>query len=210
MTTPLLSVSFGRAFAAASAVHAGQRRKGTQIPYLAHVMAVAALVLEAGGSEACATAALLHDVVEDSEDGEAWRRLIRSEFGDEVAAIVDACSDTIAVPGTQKPDWAQRKQQYLCHLGAETHPGVLLVSACDKLHNARSIVADLRTHGEALWGRFKKGRDDQLWYYESLAKTFDGKVGEANSDQGFAHVVRQLSNSVAEMSAPAGLKAEVS
>ena len=209
--TPLMSASFVRAFSVASAVHASQVRKGTEIPYIAHLMAVASLVLEAGGSDVCATAALLHDVVEDSRDGEAQRQTILVEFGEEVAAIVDGCSDAVSVPGTEKPPWRPRKEAYLRHLEAETNPDVLMVSACDKLHNARSIVADLNTQGDspAFWDRFNSGKEAQLWYYESLVRTFEGKVAQGNSHRRFANVVHELAKAVAEMSAAAAPQASV-
>jgi len=176
-SAPLLTSRFQQAFALASQVHATQLRKGTAIPYLAHVMSVAALVLEAGGTEDTAIAALLHDAVEDSADGAAMESRIRGQFGRHVAGIVLACSDTVAVPGQPKPRWRQRKQTYLNHLRAETDPGVFLVSACDKLHNARSIVADLRTIGPAVWDRFSESDPAaQLWYYQSLADTYAGHI----------------------------------
>lgn len=176
-STPLLTGRFQQAFALASEIHARQLRRGTTIPYLAHLMSVAALVLENGGGEDAAIAALLHDSVEDSDDGAAVAATIRDRFGDHVAGIVLACSDAVAVPGQPKAPWRERKTSYIARLADENDPAVLLVSACDKLHNARSIVADLRETGRATWQRFsQKDPAAQLWYYGSLAATYADRI----------------------------------
>jgi GTP pyrophosphokinase len=176
-TEPMLTEKFQRAFVLASKIHAKQLRKATSIPYLAHLMSVAALVLEHGGGEQAAIAGLLHDAVEDSENGSEIEESIRREFGDDVADIVLGCSDTVAVPGQSKPSWRERKTAYLEHLAAETDPDVLLVSACDKLHNVRSILGDLRTVGPAVWGRFSQTDPAaQLWYYGSLSAIYQDRV----------------------------------
>jgi (p)ppGpp synthase/HD superfamily hydrolase len=147
-------------------------------------MSVAALVLEHGGGEDAAISGLLHDAVEDSDDGTQMERRIREEFGDRVAGIVMGCSDAVAVPGQLKPPWRNRKEAYIRRLAGEHDPDVLLVSACDKLHNARSIVADLRVVGSALWGRFNQADPAaQLWYYQSLASCYEGRVPPALSDE---------------------------
>jgi GTP pyrophosphokinase len=189
---PLLTSRFTDAFAFASEVHATQLRKGSAVPYLAHLMSVAALVLENGGHEDAAIAALLHDAVEDSRDGSETEARIRGQFGDRVADIVLACSDAIAVPGQKKAPWPDRKAAYISRLASETDLDVLLVSACDKLHNARSVVADLRTVGPATWDRFSQ-RDPaaQLWYYETLAACYHGKVPVPLADE--------LDRTIAEM-----------
>lgn len=172
-TSPLLTSRFQDAFALASAVHATQVRKQTTVPYLAHLMSVAALVLEHGGGEDAAIAGLLHDAVEDSPDGAAMAARIREQFGDHVADTVLACSDAIAAPGQPKAPWPERKRAYIGRLAQETNPDTLLVSACDKLHNARSIVADLRAHGSATWQRFQQQDPDaQLWYFDSLVSIY--------------------------------------
>lgn len=177
LSPPLLSARFGRAFALASEVHAAQVRKGTTIPYLAHLMSVAALVLEHGGGEDAAIGGLLHDAVEDSSDGAAMEQRIRGELGGRVAGIVMGCSDAVAVPGQAKAPWRERKAAYLDRLAAEADPDVLLVSACDKLHNARSVAADLRAIGPALWDRFtQKDPVAHIWYYQSLAAAYRGRV----------------------------------
>ena len=162
-----LSPRFQEALDYACIVHAGQVRKGTEIPYVSHLLAVAAIALEHGADEDEAIAALLHDAVEDC-GGEPRRQDIAMRFGERVAAIVKACSDTDEMP---KPPWRERKEEYIAHL-AEADPSVLLVSACDKLHNARAIVADLREQGDEVWGRFKGKRDGSLWYYRELVTTF--------------------------------------
>jgi len=194
---PLLTDRFQRAFALASEVHATQVRKGTATPYLAHLMSVAALVLEYGGDEDAAIGGLLHDAVEDAPDGAAELARIRREFGDRVAGIVLGCSDAVAVPGMPKPPWRERKQRYVERVAAEADQDVLLVSACDKLHNSRTIVADLRELGPALWDRF--GQHDpaaHLWYYRSLAACYAGRVPSGLS--------AELTRVVAEMAELAG------
>jgi (p)ppGpp synthase/HD superfamily hydrolase len=178
-TVPMLTERFQRAFALASEIHARQLRKGSSVPYLAHLMSVAALVLEYGGDEDAAISGLLHDAIEDSDDGSRTEARIRAEFGARVADTVLGCSDAVAVPGEAKAPWRERKERYIRRLAGEAAPCVLLVSACDKLHNARSIVADLRVIGAAVWGRFSQ-RDpaEHLWYYRSLAGCYAGRVPE--------------------------------
>ena len=190
-TTPLLTDRFLRAMALAQEVHGTQLRKGSAIPYMTHLMSVAALVLEHGGSEDAAIGGLLHDAVEDSDDGAAMERRIRGEFGDAVADIVMGCSDAIAVPGQAKAPWRARKEEYLQHLRAETNRDVLLVSACDKLHNARSVVADLRAIGPAVWTRFSVGAPDQLWYYQQLAASYEAVPAALRGE--LQRVVRDMS-----------------
>ena len=164
-----LTDRFAAAFAVACEVHGRQLRKKTGIPYMSHVMAVCALALEHGADEDVAIAALLHDSVEDSTDGAATERRIEVEFGARVARTVMACSDAVAVPGQPKPPWKERKQRYLDHLEHEADADALLVSACDKVHNAGSILADLRTDGEVVWQRFTvQDAHEQLWYYTSV------------------------------------------
>lgn len=159
-----LGPRFERALAYAARLHRHQRRKGSDVPYVSHLLATAALALEHGGDEDEAIAALLHDAIED-QGGEATRRAIRRRFGARVAAIVDECSDADTVP---KPPWRERKENYIAHLAAAS-PSARLVCACDKLHNARTILADLERHGEALWERFRGGREGTLWYYRAIA-----------------------------------------
>jgi (p)ppGpp synthase/HD superfamily hydrolase len=160
------SFRFESALAYAARFHARQKRKGTRIPYIAHPLAVASIVLEYGGKEDEAIAALLHDVIEDG-GGKRAREEIRLLFGSNVVEIVDGCSDTDETP---KPPWKPRKIAYITRLPQESK-SVLLVSAADKLHNARAILADYRVLGEKLWERFKGGRES-LWYYHELVKAF--------------------------------------
>ncbi len=162
-----LGPRFLRAFNFAAEKHAGQTRKASAIPYVAHLMGVASLVLEFGGDEDMAIAALLHDVVEDC-GGAPMLKEVRRQFGSRVAKIVDGCTDSDVYP---KPPWRERKETYIQHLksaDAETR----LVSAADKLNNVRSILADYREVGESVWDRFKGGRDGTLWYYKTLLQEF--------------------------------------
>ena len=149
-------------------------RKETTIPYIAHLLAVAATVLEYGGSEDMAIAGLLHDAGED-QGGEPRLADIRNRFGDRVADIVHACSDSVinTAAGQQKEDWRTRKMLYIEHL--KTVDGeTCLVSLSDKVHNARSILRDLRKPeiGSAVWSRFGRPKEDTLWYYRQLANAF--------------------------------------
>ncbi|HTO85636.1 MAG TPA: HD domain-containing protein [Methylomirabilota bacterium] len=167
-----LTERFDRALLYATHVHGGQVRKGTSVPYLAHLLAVVATVLEYGGDEDMAIAGLLHDAAEDH--GSA-RRLddIRNRFGDRVAAIVRSCSDSLVEVSGAKEEWRARKERYLRHLD-DCDGDTLLVSLADKVHNARSILRDLRKSeiGRAVWQRFKRGSEDQLWYYGALAAAY--------------------------------------
>ena len=167
-----LTDRFERALLYAAHVHGGQVRKGTRVPYLAHLLAVAATVLEYGGDEDMAIAGLLHDAAEDQGGA---RRLddIRNRFGERVAAIVRSCSDSLVEASEAKGEWRARKEHYLHHLeGCDRD--TLLVSLADKAHNARSILRDLRKSeiGRAVWQRFKRGPEDQLWYYGALAAAY--------------------------------------
>jgi GTP pyrophosphokinase len=164
---PALGARFERALVYAAQLHARQLRKGSQTPYIAHLLAVTALVIENGGDEDLAIAALLHDAVED-QGGLETLETIRQSFGPAVAEVVLGCSDAVSLP---KPPWRRRKEAYLAHL--ETAPaGVRLVSLADKLHNARAILADYHASGETVWDRFNGGRSGTLWYYRSLADLY--------------------------------------
>lgn len=158
---------FTDALAFAARAHRRQRRKGSEVPYLGHLLGVCSLVIEEGGSEDEAIAALLHDAVED-QGGEAMLQEIREQFGDAVADVVLACSDTTEEP---KPPWRGRKEAYLAHL-EEQPPAVLRISLADKLFNARAILRDFLEVGDEIWERFREGRDAQLWYYGELASAF--------------------------------------
>jgi (p)ppGpp synthase/HD superfamily hydrolase len=164
---PPLTSRFEDALVFAAQLHARQKRKGTDIPYVAHLMSVASLVLENGADEDTAIAALLHDAIED-QGGARTREEIRRRFGDRVAAIVQGCTDAEVVP---KPPWRARKEAYVAHI-AHADAATRLVSAADKLHNARAILADYRALGEALWKRFNGGKEGTLWYYRALSNAF--------------------------------------
>ncbi|MFN8178673.1 MAG: HD domain-containing protein [bacterium] len=150
----------------ASRLHRGQRRKGTDVPYLFHLLAVAALVAEHGGDEDQVVAALLHDAIEDA-GGTVAREEIRRRFGEDVAALVDGCTDADTVP---KPPWRARKERFVARV-ADASPRLRLVVAADKLHNADATLRDLRRLGDEVWNRFRGGRDGTLWYYEEVTKS---------------------------------------
>jgi (p)ppGpp synthase/HD superfamily hydrolase len=179
---------FEHALLFATRKHAGQHRKGTAVPYVAHLLSVAGLVLEVGGDEDLAIAALLHDVVEDC-GGAPMLREIRRRFGKRVAHVVDGCTDTDLDP---KPPWRQRKEDYVAHLrtaDADTR----LVSAADKLHNVRSIVAAYREIGDRVWERFHGKRDGTLWYYRALLDEFQRRKSSP--------LIRELERAVIELEA---------
>ena len=162
-----LGPRFLRAFQFAAEKHAAQTRKASTIPYIAHLMGVASLVLEGGGDEDLTIAALLHDVVEDC-GGAPMLKDVRRRFGKRVADVVDGCTDSDTDP---KPPWRERKENYLRHL-KRADAGTRLVSAADKLNNIRSILTDYREIGESVWARFNGGREGTLWYYRALRDEF--------------------------------------
>jgi (p)ppGpp synthase/HD superfamily hydrolase len=168
---PRLTARFERALVYAFQLHRRQTRKGSHTPYIAHLLAVTSLVIEDGGDEDQAIAALLHDAVED-QGGLVTLERIRTKFGDRVARIVEGCTDADSLP---KPPWRSRKEAYLNHL-AGAPAEVRRVSLADKLHNARSILADLRQSGDSVWKRFNGGKDGTLWYYRSLVEIFRAEV----------------------------------
>ena len=189
----ILSPRFDQALVWAADLHRHQVRKGPDgVPYLAHLLAVAAIVIEFGGTEDAAIAALLHDAVED-QGGAPTLAAIRERFGPDVAAIVDGCTDTHQHP---KPAWQLRKERYIAHL-AEAPAPVLLVAAADKLTNARSMVKDLRSDGDALWARFNCTKQQSLWYYravvEALRPTSLNRALLAELEAGVAELERLAS-----------------
>ena len=197
----MLTTKIQAAFAYAADAHAGQCRKGTQIPYLSHLMAVASPVMEAAADgdgdlpedyEDLVIAGLLHDVVEDC-GGAGRLKDVRARFGDRVGDIVEHCTDAMPAPGEQKPPWAERKQAYLAGLEHKDDYRALLVTAADKLHNTRAIVTDLRSYEcegrpqEDFWRRFVDDKPDAnpeqrvpeiLWYYQELAGVIARKAVE--------------------------------
>jgi (p)ppGpp synthase/HD superfamily hydrolase len=167
-TSTVLGDRFRRALVFAFDLHRGQVRKGSKgIPYIGHLLGVTSIVIEDGGDEDEAIAALLHDGPED-RGGKATLDRIRAEFGERVGDIVEGCSDTLEDP---KPPWRARKEAYLAHL-EEASNEVLRVSLADKLHNARAILSDYQEVGEELWSRFRGTREESLWYYRSLSEIF--------------------------------------
>jgi (p)ppGpp synthase/HD superfamily hydrolase len=187
-STLRLGPRFTRALELAYELHAGQTRKGSGVPYFGHLLGVTSIVIETGSSEDEAIAALLHDAAEDQGGRETLER-IRSEFGPDVAEIVESCSDSLGEP---KPPWKERKRAYLEHLEEAGAP-TLRVSLADKLHNARTIVVDYRDVGEALWERFNAERDDVLAYYRALAAIFSRRTPGA--------LATELAVTVAELDA---------
>ncbi len=191
-----LSSRYEAALVMASQLHASQKRKGTSIPYISHLLAVSSLVLEHGGSEDQAIAALLHDAVED-QGGLPTLVKIRDHFGDVVAEIVDHCTDAYEEP---KPEWRIRKEEYIASIAKKPLDAVL-VSCADKLHNARAILNDLRTLGDELWGRFTGGKEGTLWYYQSLVDAFDDTLGNSLSEE-----LKRTVNEINDLSMPADAK----
>lgn len=163
----ILSQRFTDALTFATTLHANQIRKGSGVPYISHLLGVTSIALEHGANEDEAIAALLHDAIED-QGGAAIREEIRRRFGDTVTEIVNGCTDADTTP---KPPWRQRKEAYIAHIPTASN-SVRLVSAADKLHNARSILTDYHIVGEAVWERFQGGREGTLWYYRSLVVAF--------------------------------------
>jgi (p)ppGpp synthase/HD superfamily hydrolase len=177
---------FEAALVYAARLHRDQTRKGSGIPYVNHLLAVAAIVGENGGTEEEVIAALLHDAPED-HGGRARLEEIRERFGDDVAEIVASCTDTYEDP---KPTWQPRKEAYVAHV--RTAPAsVRLVSAADKLHNARAILADLRVSGDKLWDRFTGGKEGTLWYYRALVDAYTIAGTNAVVDE-LGEVVRKI------------------
>jgi (p)ppGpp synthase/HD superfamily hydrolase len=171
-----LTDRFTRAIDYARQVHVNYR-KGTTVPYMAHLLGVASLVMGESGhvhfpvTEDMVIAALLHDAVED-EGGFPRLRDIEANFGKEVAKIVEGCTDSFEEDSSKKLEWEVRKKAYIVRLRKEPE-GTLIVSAADKLYNARAILEDYREIGAAVWNRFKRGRKEQLWYFVELSKVFE-------------------------------------
>ena len=191
-STPKLTGRFSKALVYAELKHHSQVRKGGDIPYVGHLLGVAGLVINDGGSEDQAIAALLHDAVEDAGGPDTLAE-IRANFGDDVARIVDECSDTDETP---KPPWRERKQRYINHL-ARVGDDTLLVSVADKLDNARSMLRDHREHGPQLWQRFTvKDPNDHLWYYGELLKAYRSRDCKSWMVDELGRVVDELSGAV--------------
>lgn len=185
----MLTEKFSAAVSLAAQAHANQIRKGAGTPYIAHPLGVAALVIEFGGDEDQAIAALLHDVLEDG--GPQFAAPIEQQFGARVLGLVEACTDGMPDASGKKAPWKERKLAYLQHL-ADSPDDALLISASDKLHNARAILDDLRDPGVGLgvFDRFRASRQETLWYYGELARIFSERQ---------CPVARKLSDTVAEI-----------
>jgi len=173
----VLTERFENALVYCVQLHRNQQRKGKPVPYIAHLLSVSALVLEDGGNEDEAIAALLHDALEDQPD-KTSREEIARRFGQQVLSLVNSCTDTpITYQGGIKPPWRQRKEAYLSHLRTGAN-GAMRVALADKVHNGRELVADYQREGEKVWMRFHAGKGDQLWYYRSLRLAFrEGGAG---------------------------------
>ncbi len=191
----MLTERIGRALALAVEAHDGQKRKGTDIPYLAHPMGVASIALDHGADEDQAIAALLHDAVEDG--GQHFAEIIREQFGDRVADIVEGCTDGVPDASGIKEAWLPRKQRYIAHL-RQSPEDVLLVSGSDKLHNARAIVEDLLNIGRSVFDRFTATPEQTIWYYEALSEIFTERgtsIAKPLADT--VNRLKQLSNELA-------------
>ena len=162
---------FAKALSLAATLHADQVRKISGVPYIAHLLSVSAAVLEAGGTEDQAIAALLHDAVED-QGGLPTLHLIGQEFGGDVASIVWACTDATETP---KPPWLERKKAHIAHI-ATCDADALLVIECDKAHNAQATMSDWEAVGDAVWGRFTADHYGVVWYYSQMFRALNARV----------------------------------
>lgn len=178
MMATQLGERFEDALVYATRLHTNQVRKVGGTPYIAHLLSVAALVLEDGGSEDEAIAALLHDAIED-QGGQTTRDEIRQRFGDRVAIIVEGCTESDVIP---KPPWKERKLQYLQNL-QNASPEVLRVSLADKLHNARSLLMAWREQGDRIWDEFHGTRAEKLWFYSELSHVYQEKHSSSLSQE---------------------------
>lgn len=203
----MLTHKFTEAFTYAATIHAAQQRKGTEIPYLSHLMAVAGLVLEhadpaSSEYEDLAIAALLHDAGED-QGGERRIADIEGRFDKRVADLVRKCSDSLTEDPAHKRPWGERKRAYLEHLRGSKDRGYLLVGCADKVHNARAILTDLRTHGDGVWARFKgKAPAQIIGYYLSLATVYEEQLLQTHP------LARELATATASIWAESGEEAD--
>ncbi|MBN2044332.1 MAG: HD domain-containing protein [Anaerolineales bacterium] len=181
-----LGEKFEQALEFALHIHRGQTRKGSQTPYFAHILGVASLVLEDGGSEIEAIAALLHDAAEDGA-GQQTLDQIRVQFGEEIAGIVLDCSDTLETP---KPPWRARKQAHIDHL-ENSRPESIRVKLADKVHNANNLLRSLHEHGPSVWDDFKGGRAGTLWYFKEMYAVFSQTRAGYLMDE-FARLIEKI------------------
>ncbi|WP_204101925.1 MULTISPECIES: HD domain-containing protein [Spirulina sp. CCY15215] len=183
----ILTKRFTDALTYACTLHCQQTRKADETPYIAHLLSVAALVLEDGGSETEAIAALLHDAIED-QGGEATRQRILGRFGEEVTAIVEGCTESNQMP---KPPWRDRKLRYLQNI-RNGSPSVVRVSLADKLHNGRSLLFQLQRQGSSVWRHFHQPSEDILWFYQELLAVYQ-EWGISVRIEEFAEIISRLS-----------------
>jgi|ERR1051325_7759522 (p)ppGpp synthase/HD superfamily hydrolase len=203
-----LSEKFNDALVYAARLHREQPRKGRDIPYVGHLLGVASLVLEAGGDEEMAIAALLHDAVED-QGGHPRLEEIKGIFGERVAHIVHGCTDSYEIDPERKLPWCERKEMYIAHVEKESDPEERLVAAADKVHNARAILSEHYQVGDSVFERFAGKKQGTLWYYRALVTAFraaesrDGYTteGAASSRQ---RLVDELARVVDELERRAG------
>lgn len=186
--TTQLGDKFEQALQFALHIHAGQTRKGSQTPYFAHILGVASLVLEDGGTETEAIAALLHDAAEDGA-GQHTLDQIKSQFGDEIAEIVLECSDTLETP---KPPWKARKQAHIDHLKT-ARPESVHVKLADKVHNANNLLRSLHEQSPSIWHDFKGGREGTLWYFREMHAVFSQTHSGYLLDE-FARLIFEIEN----------------
>ncbi len=192
MKTPLLTEQFEQALVYATRLHAHQTRKLGNIPYLAHLLSVAALVLEANGTEDEAIAALLHDAIED-QGGTKTRDEIYRRFGESVGSIVEGCTESETVP---KPPWKERKLRYLAQIETAS-ASVQLVSLADKLHNGRSLLSQFHQFGDSIWQYFSVGKAETLWFYRALLEIYQHTSNQQLVAE-FREMVSKLENIVGE------------
>ncbi len=203
-----LSDKFNGALVYAAKLHRHQPRKGRDIPYIGHLLGVASLVLESGGDEEMAIAALLHDAVED-QGGLPRLKEIRQIFGDRVARMVEGCTDSYETDSDRKPPWCERKEQYIAHVEHRADAEVRLVSAADKVHNARAVLSDHYEIGDSVFDRFSGKKQGTLWYYRALVEAFraaEARDGDAGGETGHGRrrLIDELARVVEELERRAG------
>lgn len=176
MQPSLLSPDFADALHFAATLHSHQIRKGSGVPYISHLISVCAIVIENGGTEDEAIAALLHDAIEDQSEHHGGAAVLRERilrrYGANVLAIVEGCTDADTFP---KPEWRERKERFVAHIARAPEP-VCLVVAADKLHNVRTIVSDLRSRGDELWSIFNKPKAETMWYIHAMTDALDARL----------------------------------
>lgn len=212
MSQPFLTSRFDQALQLAHQWHARQVRKGSGVPYIAHLLGVASIALEFGAGEDEAIAALLHDALEDgpsnlNRDASDLKRELEASFGTHVLHLIQGCTDAEPQAGQAKEPWAERKRAYLQRL-RQKEASTLLVSGSDKLYNARAILVDLLTHGEAVFERFTAGRGGTLWYYRALSDAYRKRVAEIQAGPELQALVAELERTVSVLERETGTTAE--